>query len=113
MPFLAGLAITFLSLIGFVQGILRRGKRTWKPILQGVNWSKTVIVVGALFGFSLLMKPLGFSLATALFIAFLMRAVRPQKWPVVIVGAIGTALGAYGIFELWLQAQLPRGPWGF
>ena len=32
---------------------------------------------------------------------------------VVIAGAIGTAIGAYGIFEVWLKAQLPKGPLGF
>ncbi|HWU37153.1 MAG TPA: hypothetical protein VN203_05840, partial [Candidatus Acidoferrum sp.] len=50
MPFLAGLAITLLSLIGFSQGVFKRRERSWKPILRGVDWPKTAIVVGALFG---------------------------------------------------------------
>ncbi len=114
MPFLAGLAIFFFAAIGAVHGFVKRkGSGGWKPIFKGVDWKKSFIVVAALIAYTLLLKPLGFTLSTALFIAFLMRAVQPQKWPVIVMGAIGTALGAYGIFELWLKAQLPRGPWGF
>jgi hypothetical protein len=43
----------------------------------------------------------------------LLRVVKPQGWLVVAAGGILAALGTYGIFELWLKAQLPKGPWGF
>jgi heme O synthase-like polyprenyltransferase len=69
--------------------------------------------MAALFAYVLLMKPLGFILVTVLFIGFLLRAVEPQRWPVVIIGAIGTALGSFAIFNVWLKTQLPQGPWGF
>ena len=69
--------------------------------------------MAALFAYALLMKPLGFLLCTVVFIGFLLRAVAPQRWPVVILGAIGAALGAFAIFEVWLKTQLPQGPWGF
>ena len=59
------------------------------------------------------MKPLGFLLCTVLFTGFLLRAVEPQRWPVVIAGAVGMALGAFAIFDLWLKTQLPQSPWGF
>lgn len=114
LPFLAGCAIAFLGLIGLIQSTFKRRKGTgWTPILRGVHWQKPLLVMAALFAYALLMKPLGFVLCTILFIGFLLRAVEPQPWPVVIVGAIGTALGAFTIFSLWLKAQLPQGPWGF
>ena len=69
--------------------------------------------MAALFAYVLLMKPLGFLLCTALFIGFLLRTVKPQRWSVVIAGASLTALGAFGVFKLWLKTQLPQGPWGF
>jgi len=114
MPFLAGLAISLFSFIGLVQSTLRQkqGLR-WKPTMRGFLWKRALIVMVALLAYALLLKPLGFFLCTSLFIGFLLRAVQPQRWPVVIVGAIGTAAAAYGIFEVWLQAQLPKGPWGF
>jgi hypothetical protein len=114
MPFLAGLAIVLFSFLGLVQGTLRRKQGFgWKPSMRGLRWEKSLIVLAALFAYILLLTPLGFSLCTALFIGFLLRTVKPQGWSVVIAGSILTALGSYGIFELWLKAQLPKGPWGF
>jgi hypothetical protein len=114
LPFLSGLAITLLSFIGLVQATLKRRMGVgWKPVMGGLTWKKSLLVLAALVAYVLLLKPLGFSLCTALFIGFLLRAIQPQRWPVVMAGAIGAAVGAYGIFEVWLKAQLPRGPWGF
>lgn len=114
LPFLAGMAITLLSFIGLLHATLKRRMGVgWKPMMRGVIWKKSLIVLVALFAYALLLKALGFFLATALFIGFLLRAVQPQRWPVVMAGAVGTAIGAYGIFEVWLKAQLPKGPWGF
>jgi len=114
MPFLAGLAISLFSFIGMVQATLKQkqGLR-WKPTMRGYLWKRALIVMAALLAYALLLKPLGFFLCTALFIGFLLRAVQPQTWSVVIIGAMGTAAAAYGIFQIWLQAQLPKGPWGF
>ena len=114
MPLLAGLAIVFFSFLGLVHGTLRRKQGVgWKPSLRGLRWKKSLVVVAALFAYILLLPPLGFSLCTALFIGFLLRTVKPQKWPVVAAGSVLTSLGSYAVFELWLKAQLPKGPWGF
>ncbi len=114
LPFLAGSAISLLALIGLIHATVKRARGAgWKPVMRGALWKKSLLVMAALFAYALLMKPLGFFLCTALFIGFLLRAVEPQRWLVVAAGAVCTALGAYGIFEVWLKAQLPRGPWGF
>ena len=114
MPFLAGLAVAFFSFIGLLHGTLRRKQGVgWRPTMSGLMWEKSLIVLAALFAYTLLLRPLGFSLCTALFIGFLLKTVKPQGWMVVIAGSLLTALGAYGIFEVWLKAQLPKGPWGF
>ena len=114
LPFLAGLAISFFSIIGLVHGTLKqRSGIVWKPMMRGLIWKKSLIVLLALLAYALLLKPLGFLLCTALFVGFLLVAVQPQRWYVVISGAIGTAIGTYGIFEVWLKAQLPKGPLGF
>jgi len=114
LPFWAGCAIAVLASIGLIQSTLdRRRGRGWTPMFRGVFWRKPLLVMASLLAYALLMKPLGFLLCTALFIGFLLRSVVPQRWPIVIGGAVGTALGAYVIFELWLKTQLPHGPWGF
>jgi hypothetical protein len=114
LPFLSGMAVTLFSFIGLVHATQKRRMGIgWNPMMRGLIWKKSLIVLLALLAYVLLLKPLGFSLCTALFIGFLLRAVQPQRWPVVVAGALGAAVGAYGIFEAWLKAQLPRGPWGF
>ncbi len=114
LPFLAGLSISFFSIIGLVHGSLSRKNGVgWKPVLRDVRWEKSLTVLISLLAYALLLKPLGFLLCTLLFVGFLLAAVQPQSWYVVISGAVGTAIGTYGIFEIWLKAQLPKGPLGF
>ena len=114
LPFLAGCAIALLATIGLIQSTLKQRRGVgWTPILRGVRWQKPLLVMAALAAYALLMKPLGFVLCTVLFIGFLLRAVEPQRWSVVILGAVGAALGAFAVFNLWLKTQLPLGPWGF
>ena len=113
MPFLSGTTISFFAFIGLVSATIKKKKGIgWKSIIKGFMWEKTVIVIVALVVYTLLLNTIGFLLCTALFIGFLLRAVQPQRWIVVFMGSILTALGAYLIFEVWLQAQLPKGPWG-
>ncbi len=114
MPFLAGSAICFFSFIIFIHGNLqqKQGVR-WKPMLGGLKWKRSFIVLASLLAYALLLQQLGFFLCTGIFLALLFRVVEPLRWSVVILGSIVADLGAYGIFEFWLKAQLPKGPWGF
>ncbi len=89
----------------------RRGKK-WSTLFSGVRWDRVLIVMGALVAYILLVRTAGFLICTALFMGFLLRTVVPQRWPTVISVAVITALASYGIFELWLKAQLPRGIFG-
>ncbi len=114
LPFLAGLAISFFSILGLVDGTLKqRSGIVWKPRMKGLMWKKSLIVFLALLSYALLLTPLGFLLCTAFFVGFLLVVVQPQRWYLVVSVAVGTAIGAYGIFEVWLKAQLPKGPLGF
>jgi putative tricarboxylic transport membrane protein len=114
LPFLSGLAISFFSLIGtIVSTIDKRQGIGWKPLWKNVDLGKSLIAIAALLAYVFLLNSLGFFMCTTLFIGFLLRAIKPQRWVVVIVGAILTAVGTYVIFEIWLKAQLPKGPFGF
>jgi putative tricarboxylic transport membrane protein len=113
MPFLTGAAICFFSGVGFIHATLRRKKGEVRVLLlEGVKWKNAMLILVSLLAYSLLMVPLGFLVCTTLFIAFLLRAIVPQRWPVVVSCALLTAAASYLIFEVWLKAQLPRGPWG-
>jgi hypothetical protein len=110
MPFLVGLAIASLAAIGFIYATLEKRRGTgWTPLLKRFRWERVLIVLASLAGYILLVRTLGFLICTALFIGFLLKAIVPQRWSIVFAVAVITALASYGIFELWLKAQLPRG----
>lgn len=113
MPFLTGLVICFFSGIGLIHATLRKRRgEGWSPVLRGVVWKNAMIILVSLLAYALLLFPLGFVVTTTLFIAFLLRAIVPQRWSVVIACSILTAAASYLIFEVWLKAQLPKGPLG-
>jgi hypothetical protein len=113
MPFLVGAAICLLAGIGLVDATRRKRQgEKWSPVLKGVVWKRTLLTAAGLGGFLYLLKPLGFFLCTALFIGYLFRVIVPHRWMVVIGGALLTAAASYLVFELWLKAQLPKGPLG-
>jgi len=114
MPFYTGVAMCVLS--GFIFLEATRAKRNgvrWENPLKGFTWGKPLIALAALVVYALLMNTLGFLLATALLIGFLLRGIYPQKWPVVISGALLTSLLTYLVFQVWLKTQLPTGILGF
>ena len=115
MPLLSGLAMCLFAAIGLIHGTLenRRGVR-WKPVIgPNLRWEKSLAVLAALLAYVFLFTRLGFVLSTLLFLGFLFRAVKPQKWSVVILGSVLITTCAYLIFDVWIKSQLPKGPWGF
>ena len=69
-----------------------------------------VLTVIALLAYAVGMEYLGFLVSTIFFIGFLLRAIEPRRWSIVILASLLTAVLSYCIFELWLQSQLPKGP---
>ena len=66
-----------------------------------------------LLGYVVLLEHVGFGVATFLLIAFLFRAIEPQRWAVALGGAAATVLVSHVVFQVWLRVRLPIGPWGF
>jgi hypothetical protein len=114
MPFLAGAGMCLFGGIGFVGASLRRGRgERWRPVFRTVRWPSALMTLAALAAYAAGLKPVGFIPCTALLMAFLLRGIIPQRWPVVLAGTLGATGGAYLLFEVWLKAQLPRGLLGF
>jgi len=87
LPFVTGAAACILSLIGLVTATMKRRQgEKWKRVLKGFLWEKPLITMGALVVYALVLNRLGFIITTALLVAFLLRAIIPQKWSVVISG---------------------------
>lgn len=113
LPLISGLAIAGLAVVVFFQQFFKPGREKIKDLWQHGKWPTVLMVLGALVLYTLLLNFLGFIFDTFLLIAFLLRVIEPMNWKKVLAGAFGAAAGSYVIFELWLQAQLPKGFLGF
>ncbi len=69
--------------------------------------------MGALCFMAMALSTLGFLLSAFLATCFLLRAIEPQKWWVVLVVASVSCVAAYGLFDGLLQVPLPKGLLGF
>jgi hypothetical protein len=92
-----------------VVGCLRRDP----PHVPAGAWRKVVAVGVGLFICVGLVEPLGFVVAVAAYLVFLLRAVEKEPWPTSLLVAVGTVAVLFALFRLWLKVPLPKGPWGF
>jgi hypothetical protein len=113
MPFLSGLVLAGLALVVFLQQLSNKSKEKLKDLWAQKNWPTIMMVMGSLVLYTIFFRFLGFLLDTFLLTAFLLRVMEPLSWKKVLAGAIGAAVGSYAIFQLWLEAQLPKGFLGF
>ena len=113
VPFLAGLVLACLALVVFLQQLGEKKSESLQGLFRQRDWPAMLKVMGALVLYAVLLKPLGFILVTFFLTAFLFRVLEPMGWKKVLAGAFLTALGAYVVFDLWLEAQLPAGIFGF
>ncbi len=113
VPFLSGLAIAGLGLLVYFQQWHEGRKDTLIGLWAKRDWPTMLKVMGALVLYALLLKTLGFLLTTFLLIVYLFRAIESMAWKKVFLGAVLTAFGSYLVFEVWLEAQLPQGIFGF
>ena len=113
VPFLAGLAVAALALVVFFQQLGKKRRENVTDLFRQKDWPAMLKVMVALVLYSVFLKSLGFVLVTFCLTAYLFRIIEPMAWKKVFAGAFLTALGAYVVFNLWLEAQLPAGMFGF
>lgn len=110
MFFWVGIIIIGLSSSILIRALWLKGDAMKLRLLWSeIRWKKTISVLAALFLYAYAFLPLGFILCTIPLLIFLFKAVEPQRWSWAILGAILSTLTAYGVFQLWLGSQLPRG----
>jgi hypothetical protein len=113
MPFLSGLVLAGLALVVFLQQLSKGSKEKLRDLWGQKNWPTIMMVMGALVLYTIFFRFFGFLFDTFLLTAFLLRVMEPLSWKKVLAGAMGAAIGSYAIFQLWLEAQLPKGFLGF
>ena len=108
--FWGGSILLGLSLILLAQSFTPSSQDAKKKELwKGVQWSRGLKLIAALFVCTLVFKWLGFILSTFLLIFFLSKALKPQKWGTAFsFSAITTAL-CYLVFGVLLDTQFPQG----
>lgn len=109
-PFIVGIFLCFFSFVLFIQAFLNKetyAMRTFWQTAKGRN--QILLTLICIISFVFLLNLLGFLPASILFLFFLFKFVAHLKLWVTILGAIGSSVIAYLIFEIWLKANLPPG----
>ncbi len=106
MGLCAGATVSLLSIVGFLSSWRKARK---EERLFGPRWLDGFVIVLLLLGFALLLNLLGFLICTFLFILILLKKAKIYSWKTVLAWSLGTAVFMHLIFDVWLQAQLPRG----
>jgi putative tricarboxylic transport membrane protein len=86
-------------------------RRPTGPAGQGepLRWWSVACVLGAIVVFALLVELLGFFICTFLMFVFFQRGVTSQPWPKSLIVAASATAATFVLFELILNAQLPKG----
>ena len=112
--FLAGAILGTLSLIVFLKSLKNLPGEEKKAFLPNRKITlKMTYVFSALTLYTIGMNYLGFFFSTFLFLGFLLRGIEPQRWFVVLICSFLGTITFYGVFQYWLDVQLPGGILGF
>ena len=116
MPFLAGALLFLFGLILSVSAGFKRAEEkeitSGKPG-KGKNWRLFLFSLLALCGYALLLTPLGFYTATAVFLFFLFKVTHPQRWFIPLISTVAAVGLSYLLFSVWLKTPFPGGIIGF
>jgi hypothetical protein len=109
-PVVLAVAFSLVSLALVVIAV--RGPDVSAAPLGRLGWPKIVATMAALFLYALVLELVGFVGATFALLLFFFKVLERQRWLVALAGSLLTALVIYLVFKVWLNVQLPAGPWG-
>jgi len=114
VPLALAVALIVVATVLAVRALARRGDAVAPSTSQPARrWWRPVMVVLAVFAYTLLLTRLGFVLSTSLLMVVLFRLVESPRWPLALGGSVAVAVLAHVVFKTWLGVRLPPGPWGF
>ena len=109
-PFLIGISMVLFSFIMLLQTFSNKTEKEEKK--ERLNYRNIILCVVSLYAYTLIFEWLGFILSTYFLIIFLLKFVEKKGWGLVITTAFLTAIVSYVLFEICLQATLPKGIFG-
>jgi len=80
---------------------------------EKTQWRAIFLSLGALFVSILIFEHLGFIISTLLLVGFLLKCIEKKGWVVTILASLLMTLASYYIFKVLLEAELPKGIFGF
>ncbi len=114
LPFFSGLALIFFSLFVLVPALGQKRKAGGAVFFpEPDSFRKLLLAVIALFAFGFALDYAGYLLTTFLFMFFIVRLMKPKGWRTTTLVALLTAVLSYLLFVVFLEVQLPPGPFGF
>ncbi|MEY4697726.1 MAG: hypothetical protein RIT14_2154 [Pseudomonadota bacterium] len=103
-PLFIGWGLIALALAHLVKGLCQAG-----PSLPRQHAMPLLLIIGGLAAQLILLKPLGFAIASGLLFACTAAAFGRRNWLLTLPAGFGLALLVYGIFDRLLQLNLPAG----
>lgn len=104
----AGIVLACLSTALLIQTFFSK-EEDKEALWKGLQWSKGIRLLAALFVYALVFRWMGFLLSTFLLLLYLFKGLEPQRWLVAIVLSVITIVSSYLIFVLLLGCQFPEG----
>ncbi len=112
LPLLVAGLMFLLSLILFIHSFLI-GEERVKALWAKGGTGRVLLILVSLVFYGLFLEKLGFILMTFLLMGFLLLTIGKVRRSIVILLSLLSSLGCYGVFQLWLNVQLPKGVFGF
>jgi putative tricarboxylic transport membrane protein len=111
-PFGAGVLMGIISL-----GILIKSLATYSGRnaslaphpSEPLNWQNIVLTLAGMLAYVICLQWMGFIPGTFLLMTYFVRVIGKRHWPVSLITAVSITVAAYLLFELALDAQLPKG----
>ena len=108
-PVALAAAFSLVCLVLLVNALRARDAGATTGVRLG--WPKIVATMAALFVYAFVLERLGFVVATFALLLFFFKALERQRWLTALAGSLVTAFVTYLVFKVWLNVQLPAGPW--
>ena len=113
MPFWSGVLIGILAVIIIVQHAWFNQTRGADEGKEKTNWKAITLTLVYFLGYILFLEYIGFIIATILFGGIILKTIEKKGWFLSTWVSLIMAVASYYVFKIWLQAELPRGYFGF
>ena len=113
ISFWSGIILGILTIMMLIQNIWLNKAESAEEKKVRVQWKTVILALVSLFICILIFERLGFLISTTLFVGFLFKGIEKKRWFATILASLLMTFASYYIFKVLLQAELPKGIFGF